>query len=484
VLNLLLAIVSGLLLAAVHPRWNLVWLAPFALTPLLIALGREYRPKYRFLLGYAAGIAFWGSMCYWIQFVMAVHGGLGNAGGSGIFLLFCLTPSLNMAVFGMLAGVVVHKWYAAPAIAALWVAAERIPTPFGFMWLKLGDAGIDMGIPMRMAPFTGVYGLSFMFALMSVGLAIIALRKSRLELTWILMLPVLYLLPTLPNGERPSESAVVLQPNLSEDREWHAQEVDDMQRRLEYLSLQSALAAEQPPAQVILWPEVPAPLYYDSDARFRDRIGSLARLTRTPVLFGTVARTTKGDPLNSAQMVNPAGEAAGRYDKILLVPFGEYVPAPFGFANKITSEIGNFQPGEKLTTFSINGHSLGAFICYESAFPHFVRRFRTDVLVNLSNDGYFGHSAAREQHMGLVRMRAAENARWIVRATNNGITAAVDPAGRITQRFTEFKEEVGRIGYSSRTGLTFYTRFGDWFAWLCMAIAAVALFASQLPNRV
>ena len=483
-MNLLLAMVSGLLLAAVHPRWNLVWLAPFALTPLLIALAREYRPKYRFLLGYVAGAVFWGSMCYWIQFVMAVHGGLGNAGGFGVFLLFCLTPSVNMAVFGMLAGVVVHKWYAAPAIAALWVAAERISTPFGFMWLKLGDAGIDMGIPMRLAPLTGVYGLSFMFALMSVGIAMIALRRTRRELVWVLILPMLYALPALPEVSRPTESAVALQPNIDEEKEWHERDVDEMQRRLEYLSLQSALAADEPAAAVILWPEVPAPLYYDSDAHFRDRMNSLARVTRSAVLFGTVARTAKGEPLNSAQMINSAGEVAGRYDKILLVPFGEYVPAPFGFASKISTEIGNFQAGEKFTTFSVRGHSLGAFICYESAFPHFVRRFQTDVLINLSNDGYFGHSAAREQHLGLVRMRAAENARWIVRATNNGVTAVADPAGRITQRFTEFEEAVGRVGFSYRKDLTVYSRFGDWFAWLCLCIAAVALFASQMPNRV
>ncbi len=483
-MNLLLAVVSGLLLAAVHPNWNLVWLAPFALTPLLIALSREYRTRYRFLLGYAAGAAFWGAMCYWIQFVMAVHGGLGSAGGFGVFLLFCLTPSVNMAVFGMLAGVVVHKWYAAPAIAALWVAAERIPTPFEFMWLKLGDAGIDMSIPMRLAPVTGVYGLSFLFALLSVTITLVALRRNRHELLWVLVVPMLYLLPALPEAERPTESAVALQPNIDEERVWREQDVEDMQRRLEYLSLQNALAAGEPPPQVILWPEVPAPLYYDSDAPFRGRMNSLARVTRTATLFGTVARTAKGDPMNSAQMVSANGDAAGRYDKVLLVPFGEYVPAPFGFANKISTEIGNFQAGGKITTFSIRGHSLGAFICYESAFPHFVRRFRTDVLVNLSNDGYFGHSAAREQHLGLVRMRAAENARWIVRATNNGITAVADPAGRVTQRFAEFEEAVGRLGYSYRSELTVYSRFGDWFVWLCLCISAVALFASQVPNRV
>ncbi len=126
-----------------------------------------------------------------------------------------------------------------------------------------------------------------------------------------------------------------------------------------------------------------------------------------------------------------------RYDKIKLVPFGEFVPDIFGWVNRITKEAGDFAPGERVVEFPVNGHRIGAFICYESAFPDLVRQFASDgaeVLVNLSNDGYFGHSAAREQHLELVRMRAAENRRWILRATNDGITATIDPAGRVAFR--------------------------------------------------
>jgi apolipoprotein N-acyltransferase len=187
--------------------------------------------------------------------------------------------------------------------------------------------------------------------------------------------------------------------------------------------------------------------------------------------------------LNSTFLVGPAGEIRDRYDKIKLVPFGEYVPAPFGFVNRITSEISDFVPGSRIVIFNANSHRIGAFICYESAFPDLVRQFTNsgaEVLMNLSDDGYFGPSASREQHLSLVRMRAAENARWILRATNDGITAVVDPAGRVTDRMEPYKELAATMKYNFARGLTPYVRFGDWFAWSCLAIGlAGVLFAAN-----
>lgn len=482
ILNLLLALTSGLLLAIIHPNVNAVWLAPFALAPLLIALSREWRPRRRFFLGYAAGAVYWGVMCYWIHYVVSVNGGLGNAAGTLVFLLFCLMPSFNMAFFGLLAGIVIHKRYAVPAVAALWVAAERIPTPFGFMWLKLGDAATGMGIPMRLAPFTGVYGISFVFAMMSTALALILLRRNRIELSWLASLVILYFLPALPVSNPSNESAVVVQPNLAEERTWTRAEVDAMEDRLVYLSLQSALSPGQPKARLILWPEAPAPIYYYDDPHLKAQLETLARVTQTNLIIGTVGRTGKGDPLNSGLMLSPSGEPIGRYDKVFLVPFGEYVPKPFGFANKITNEIGDFVPGDLVRALP---GGVGLFICYESAFPHLIRRFAANgasVFVNLSNDGYFGHSAAREQHLRLVRMRAAENRRWIIRSTNDGITAAVDPAGQVTERLQPYIQTTGRLNYSDVRETTWYTRHGDWFAWCCAGFAALALFASQIPE--
>src|SRR5262249_21902774 len=138
---------------------------------------------------------------------------------------------------------------------------------------------------------------------------------------------------------------------------------------------------------------------------------------------------------NSAVLLSPEGKALTRYDKIKLVPFGEFVPWPLGaLAKHISTETGDFESGTRVVVSPVGAHKIGTFICYESVFPHLVRQFAAngaEVLFNISNDGWFGKSAAREQPLRIVRMRAAENRRWILRSTNDGITAAVDPAGRL-----------------------------------------------------
>lgn len=178
--------------------------------------------------------------------------------------------------------------------------------------------------------------------------------------------------------------------------------------------------------------------------------------------------------------------ATARYDKMYLVPFGEFVPPLFSFVNRISDGAGDYAPGVNLVVTKLDGHRLGTFICYESAFPHFVREFPNagaDVLVNLTNDGYFGRSAARQQHLQLARMRAAENRRWILRPTNNGITASIDPAGRVVQQFPEFVRTSGRLGFRYVSAKTFYTRHGDWFAWGCLVLAlASVVYAAVRPN--
>jgi apolipoprotein N-acyltransferase len=323
---------------------------------------------------------------------------------------------------------------------------------------------------MRLAPLTGVYGLSYVFALMNAALALALLRRPRRHLAWVLALPLLYLLPPLPAPRVGTETAVLLQPNLSQEADWTRAQLEETERRISYLSLQASLTTDEPPPRLLVWPEVPAPFYFYADSHFRDLVTGLARLARSWTVIGTVAHTARGEPLNSAVVLAPSGEPVGRYDKIHLVPFGEFVPKYFGFINKITPEAGNFQPGASLKAFRTAEGVFGLFICYEAAFPHFVRRFAAagaQVLVNISNDGYFGRTAAREQHLKIARMRAAENRRWLLRATNDGITAAIDPAGRITDRLPPFHEAALRTHFSWVQEQTLYTRSGDWFAWLC-----------------
>jgi apolipoprotein N-acyltransferase len=483
VLNWVLALASAALLILTFPQFHFVWFAPIALTPLLVAVARERRPLRRFWLGWAAGFVYWFGACYWIQFDLATYGGVGNAAGWALFTLFSVTKGLHMAFFALLAGMLMRRWWAVPAVAALWVAVEVTHGFLGFAWLALGNAGIDMGVPLRLAPITGVWGLSFVFMMMATALALPVLRRPRLELLWLLVLPFLVYLPSLPAALRGREAALLLQPNISESEQWTPESVDRMEASLANLTMRSALIEASHPPSIVVWPEVPAPLYYYEDDRFRQRIDNLARTIRAYLLIGVVAHTGDGKPLNSAALISPAGTPISRYDKVNLVPFGEFVPWPFGFVNKISTEAGDFTAGRRVVVSPVGDHKIGAFICYESVFPNFVRKFAAggaEVLFNISNDGWFGKSAARQQHLTIVRMRAAENSRWILRSTNDGITGTIDPAGRVLGTLPLFTEATSYTGFSYVADQTFYTRWGDWFPLLCATIAVMCLVAERM----
>ena len=483
-LNLLLALLSAALLVLVFPNFNLVWLAPVALTPLLVAVARERRWLRRLGLGWAAGFIYWFAVCYWIEDVLARYAGVSHFVAWLLFTLFAATKALHLAAFAILAGILIRRWWAVPAVAACWVAVEVTHGPLGFAWLDLGNAGIGMSLPMRLAPVTGVYGLSFVFAMMATALALALLRRPRLELLWLLVLPFLAFLPPLPPAQRGQDAALLVQPNISETEEWTTDSVYRMEDELAQFTLDSVQVQRFRPPSIAVWPEVPAPLYYEDDPRFRKLMDNLARDAHVYVLAGVVAHTADKRPLNSAQWIGPTGVPLSRYDKVNLVPFGEFVPWPFGLVtSKVSTEAGDFAPGRQAVVSPVAGHRIGTFICYESVFPNFVRKFADDgaeVLFNISNDGWFGRSAAREQHIRIVRMRAAENRRWILRSTNDGITATIDSAGRLRGTLPLYTRATSYTGFTYISDKTIYTRFGDWFALLCATIVVMCLVAERV----
>lgn len=468
VFHTLLSILSAVLLLLVFPRFDFRMLAPLALTPLLVAMARTRYAWQRFMYGWAAGIFYWFFLCTWIQFVLEAHGGMGRWGGWGSFLLFCFYKALHLAVFSWLAGPLMQTVYAVPAVAALWTGLERTHSTFGFTWLDLGNAGIDMSVPLRLAPLIGVYGLSFVFCMLAAGVACAILRYPRVRLAPLLVLPLLWALSPIPERIPASETAVVVQPNIDPDIQW-------TQLLQEKTEQQLTLLSQTLSAPLVIWPELPAPLYYYDDPEFHQAATEIAK-RHGYFLFGTVAYTSERQPMNSALLLGPNGLEAGRYDKVNLVPFGEFVPPLFSFVNRITHEAGDFVPGHDIEVLRAAGHRLGVFICYESAFPNLVRQFTrkgADVLVNLSNDAYFGHSDAREQHLLNARMRAVENRRYIIRATNDGITAVIDPAGQIVRRLPSYQELAASVHFGAVESTTFYARHGDWFAWSCLVIGLV-----------
>jgi len=191
---------------------------------------------------------------------------------------------------------------------------------------------------------------------------------------------------------------------------------------------------------------------------------------------------------NSAALVSPDGTWTERYDKIHLVPFGEFVPfrSLFSFAAGLTQQVGDFNRGTSRLPLRAGDQKLGTFICYESVFPDEVRQFARNgaqVLVNLSNDGWYGDSGAYAQHLNQSRMRAIETGRWLLLDTNTGVTASVDPYGRVVTSLPRKVRSMLPAPYALTDVTTFYTRHGDWFAYVCAIISLMALLMRFL-NRV
>jgi apolipoprotein N-acyltransferase len=372
----------------------------------------------------------------------------------------------------------------------VWVAMELARTRMSaFPWDLLGISQVD-NVPLaRIASVTGVYGLSFEILLVNTAVAAAFLvRRERRNTLLIAALVAAAVLQAgrwlTPPGTPTDRSALLVQQNIPilDPSDWTKEYIQNTLNDLAAVShIQNGNRVD-----LIIWPESPAP-FYSSDPLFRDEVSRIARQTATWMLVGNLGvrnasmATQEGTEVyNSASLVSPSGQWVARYDKIHLVPFGEYLPFKrvFAFAGGLTKEVGDFERGESREPLVAGDEKLGVFICYESIFPDEVREFArngAEVLVNISNDGWYGDSGAYAQHLAQSRMRAVENDRWLLLDTNTGLTAAVDPYGRITAQLPRKTRIALLAGYSLTDVTTFYTRHGDWFAYLCAIISAGAL---------
>jgi apolipoprotein N-acyltransferase len=253
-------------------------------------------------------------------------------------------------------------------------------------------------------------------------------------------------------------------------------------------ALTSDMRQSSPPSRVVIWPESPMNFTYAQDARFREIVSRFAREHRTSVLFNSLEPASAGGVYNSAVLINEEGRLVAQYDKIRLLPFGEYVPLPrwLPVAWLFSGIVGDFTPGEKYPLMSLGQNDetvrTGVFICFESAFPLIARAFAhegADVLVNISNDGYLGRTPVMRQHLANVIFRAVETNRPVLRVTNTGITAFITPHGKVREA-TEGFEPAVRTWTISRdaSGKTFYTKYGDVFAALCVVISLLIIMTT------
>lgn len=503
----LLAALSGVLQVLIFPTPNLTFLCWIAFAPLLVALMRARPTATRALLPasapqafglvYISGLIYSFGTCYWIYHVMNSYGGLSAPVAALVLVMFCLAWSVTIAIFGLLVGLAVGPARMGPRAVVLapvfWVTTEIIRRYLsGFPWDPLGTVLVD-NIPLtRIATVTGVYGLSFEILLINCGFAVAFLvprRRRALMLATavaaaaLLQAGVLFQPPPIPADG----TARLVQPDLQilDPNVWTQQYLQKTLNDLSALSIPTPgqIQPGEPAPDLIVWPEAPAP-FYINEPTFRNAVSRVAQQTHTYMIVGALALDRPGDPntalLNSAALVSPQGQFVARYDKIHLVPFGEFVPfqSIFGFASKLTREVGDFIPGTTPLVMELPNEKLGVFICYESVFPDEIRQFVANgaqLLVNISNDGWFGHTAAPFQHLNQARMRAIENNRWLLRDTNTGITSVIDPFGRVVQAIRRDHQNSLDAMYGVVTGTTFYTRHGDWFPWACAIISLLAI---------
>ncbi len=523
------------------PLWRtaFAWIALVPLFYALLARDRNDRPLSLLqsaLLGYLCGVIWYAGNCYWIYQTMYLYGGLPGPVSLGILILFALYLGLYHALFAVLFAFFRRSAPGRNGALMLapfaWVAVELARARItGFPWDLLGLTQIDNPILARLAPITGAYGLSFVVALInSLWLMRITVRSRRytrpaLTFAGVVVfagyLLALHVLP-VPKLNPTTATATLVQENLSVGaaRTGPPETTQQLLDSFTYLSTHPSptflggipemkgtpeivilhkggppeiaegedhTRSWTPATNLIVWPEAPSG-FFTTDPAFLRQMHQLADSSHALLIIGSLGVESNPDNVadrpyllfDSATFFRPADPSIARYDKIHLVPWGEYIPFKpiFFFVRKLTAGIGDMERGTHRLVYKDNGHTYAAFVCYESIFGDEIRQFvrnGAEVLVNISDDGWYGDTGAAWQHLNMVRMRAIENHRWILRSTNTGVTAAIDPAGRVTVAAPRHIRTSLHAAFGYESDITFYTAHGDVFAYMCALVTLAAL---------
>ena len=496
-------LLTALLLVLSFPHADAGGLAFVGLVPLLLAL-RGLPPRAAARLGLLAGVAFFGGLLYWLTSVMMRYGGLPLVAGVFILALLVAYLAISVALFSAivaagLARVGPLAYLLAPfAWTGLELLRGRLLT--GFPWGTLGATQWRHAAILQAGALGGVALVSFLVVLANAGVALLlargASRRERIAGAAALALVAGATLAggravdRLPAGDGEAIPVAAIQANVAQDRKWRPEEQAAIVTRLIDLSRQAADGG----ARLVVWPESSSPLSYfrpqgdaarampiEADRSDAGRVDAFVRDTGVTLLAGAVQyRHVDGRTraYNSAFVSTPEGGVGESYDKVHLVPFGEYVPLAriLFFVNRmVQGAVAEFAAGERLAPLETPFGPAGPLICYEAIFPEQVRRLApARFLVNLTNDAWFGTSAGPRQHLALATVRAAENHRWLLRAANTGISAIVDPAGRVVADTPLEQERVLAGTIRARSDVTPYAARGDLFGWACVIVAAVA----------
>ncbi|HJQ32916.1 MAG TPA: apolipoprotein N-acyltransferase [Pyrinomonadaceae bacterium] len=517
------AVVSAHLLLFAFPdtgAWPLAWVA---LVPVLYQIARRPRAAQSFTSGLLAGTFFFYTSCYWLAYPMIHYADFPAPLAYALLLFPAAAGGLFPALFALGLARLCARWGASALVLApvLWAASEwaRLGV-IGQLWNAVGYSQAFRPELIQAARFGGVYAVGFLVVAVNAALAYLLLKRNALavlvtlaSLACVALLLLAAGLSRAPGTQTQTGAFVVaVQPNVIPDFNRGEAEYDALRRRHFELSAaalgeidesnavrndESGAVVNQPatvnaPPRVVVWPESPMNFTLARDRRFREEVGRFVTERRTSLLFNSLEPAAGGGGYNAAVLVNEKGVLAAQYDKIRLMPFGEYVPLPRWVpgASLVRGVVGDFTPGERYNLIPLGetGPRAATFICLESAYPYITRRLTlegADVLVEMTNDAYQGDTSILRQHLSNAVFRAVENGRVLLRVTNTGVSARVSPRGVVTDETPRFKEAV-RTWTVARSdgGETFYTRFGDAFVAACALLSAAALALTFRGRRV
>ena len=506
------ALLSGVLLFLSFPKFGTGLFAWIAFIPLLHALQAK-TPYQGFLTGLLTGFSAYIGIIYWIAYVVVHYGYLPVPVGIAVMLLLSAYLALYVALFA--AGVVYfHERGVSPILAAplLWTSLEYAKSHLltGFPWENLGHSQYLYRPLIQAADITGVFGLSF--AIIFINVVIFDVfhvwrsrtdRKRRIKrITAEVIAGCLVMLILVGYGifrirdveksldQAPQMPVSLIQGNIDQSVKWHPAFQEETIRIYTTLTRQAAPAGNG----LIVWPETATPFFFQDQDEMHREVASLPRLTGNWLLFGSPSYQRDGlglALLNSAFLLSPDGRIAGQYDKVHLVPYGEYVPLRrfFPFISKLVAGIGDFRSGPGYEPLIVQAaglpRKLGVMICYEGILPEAGRTYRqqgASLLVNITNDAWFGNTSAPYQHLSMTAFRSVENRLYLVRAANTGISAIIDPTGRIEARSTLFEKATieGTVRFMNRN--TFYSTYGDVFVYGCI-LGLILILTMTIKKR-
>ncbi|MBP1684914.1 MAG: lnt [Deltaproteobacteria bacterium] len=492
----LAAAVSGGLIAACFLRFWLFPLAWVAFVPLLWAVRHAATAREAARVGCIAGLATNLPAFYWLVYTIHVFGGFGYPLAVLFYLCLTLFTSCEFVVFAL----ALRRTGPGPlalAAPALWVTLEFL-YPNMFPW-RMGHCQFHAPVLMQIGELTGPYGLSFVMLWVSAGLALLldqprrwlplgaaAMASLAVVLYGVLRLPVI----DRALGAAPTFRVALVQGNVGIKEKGDVRYFDINLEK--YQELSDPLQAN---TDVLVWPETVSQRWVeDGTTRLEGKDNPFDDL-RTHLIFGGLAFRAHGrsqqrpEEFNSAFLVGPGGVVLDRYDKHILMPFGEFIPLAsyFPAIASLSPETGSFTAGTGVEVFEVPGKvRIGPLICYEDLLASMSRQATAagaEVLLNILNDAWYGNTAAPHQHQALALWRAIENRRYLLRGSNTGVTSIIDPAGRVVAEGQLFSTEVISGTVHRLHVTTFYTRYGDVFAWVVTGMAMVWIWRGRRSSR-